>query len=31
MLLIGAAGAAWTAAFLLFLLEYAPMLLGRRP
>ena len=31
MLLIGAAGAAWTAAFALFLLEYAPILLGRRP
>ena len=31
MFLIGAAGAAWTAAFSLFLLEYAPMLLGRRP
>ena len=31
VLLIEAAGAAWTAAFLLFLLEYAPMLLGRRP
>lgn len=30
MLLIAAAGAAWTAAFALFLLEYAPMLLGPR-
>ena len=30
MVLIGAAGAAWTAAFALFLFEYAPMLLGPR-
>ena len=30
MLLIGAAGAAWSAAFALFLLEYAPMLLRPR-
>jgi uncharacterized protein involved in response to NO len=31
MLMIGAAGAAWIAAFALFLFEYAPMLLGPRP
>ena len=31
MLLIGAAGAAWSVAFALFLVEYAPMLLGPRP
>jgi uncharacterized protein involved in response to NO len=30
MVLIVAAGAAWTAAFVLFLFEYAPMLLGPR-
>ncbi|MEX2166554.1 MAG: NnrS family protein [Methyloceanibacter sp.] len=30
MVLIGTAGAAWTAAFALFLFEYAPMLLGPR-
>jgi uncharacterized protein involved in response to NO len=30
MLMIGAAGAAWIAAFALFLVEYAPMLLGPR-
>jgi len=30
MVVIGAAGAAWIAAFALFLLEYAPMLLGPR-
>ena len=30
MIMIGTAGAAWSAAFALFLLEYAPMLLGSR-
>jgi uncharacterized protein involved in response to NO len=30
MIMIGAAGAAWIAAFALFLFEYAPMLLGPR-
>jgi uncharacterized protein involved in response to NO len=28
--LTGVVGVAWTAAFALFLLEYTPMLLGRR-